>query len=163
MLSLLSTNDSQMFVKSPFNCFSISIRSFPWKTSQDSSAYRNRFDLTDCGMSFTYMRDSNGPRMDPCGTPHVILDGSEQQFSKFTLNNRLEIERYDLNQPMVWFEKPIALNFFNSISWSIVSKAFWKSTSIMPVVNPLSKPFKILSCKKGSHESVEWFFRNPDW
>ena len=61
--------------------------------------------------------------MDPCGTPHVILEGSEKQFSKSTLNSRLE--RYELNQPIVRFGKPIALNFFNSISWSIVSNAFF--------------------------------------
>ena len=77
MLSLLSTNHSQMFVKSSFNCFSISITFFPWKTRQGSSAYRNRFYLTACGMSFTYTRNSNGPRMDPCATPHGILEGSE--------------------------------------------------------------------------------------
>ena len=76
MLSLLFTNHSQMFVKSSFNCFSISITSFPWKTSQESSAYKNRFEVTACGMSFMYMRNSNGPRMDPCSTPHVILEGS---------------------------------------------------------------------------------------
>ena len=50
-------------------------------------------------MSFTYMKNSKGPRMDPCGVPHVILEGSEKRFPKFTLNNRLE--RYDLNQPIV--------------------------------------------------------------
>ena len=50
--------------------------------------------------------------MNPCGTPHVMLEGSEW-FSKF-VNNRFE--RYDSNQLTVWFEKPIALNFFNSIS-----------------------------------------------
>ena len=39
-------------------------------------------------MSFTYVRNSNGSGMGPCGTPHVILEGYEQKFSKFTLNNR---------------------------------------------------------------------------
>ena len=79
MLILLSTNHSKMFVKSPFIYlffFSISTTSFHWKTRQESSAYRNRFDLTALDMSFTYMRNSKGPRMDPCGTPHVILEGS---------------------------------------------------------------------------------------
>ena len=53
------------------------VGSFPWKTSHESSAYRNRFDLTACGMSFTYVRNSNGSGMGPCGTPHVILEGYE--------------------------------------------------------------------------------------
>ena len=46
ILSLLSRNHSQMFIKSPFNCFSISAISFPWKTRQKSSLYRSKFDLT---------------------------------------------------------------------------------------------------------------------
>ena len=64
-------------------------------------------------MSFTYMRNSKGPRMAPCGTPHVILEGSEQHFSKFTLNNRFE--RYESNQLILGFDNMIALNFFNGI------------------------------------------------
>ena len=38
ILSLLSTNDSQMFVKPSFNCFSISLAFFPWKTRHESPA-----------------------------------------------------------------------------------------------------------------------------
>ena len=34
------------------------------------------------------------------------------------------------------------LNFFKSMSWLIVSNAFWRSTKIIPVPNPSSKPFK---------------------
>ena len=76
MLILLSTDHSQMFVKSLFNYFSISITCFPWKARQESSAYRNRFDLTVWGMSFMYVRNSKSLRMDPCGIIQVIL-GSE--------------------------------------------------------------------------------------
>ena len=54
-----------MFAKSPFNCFSVSIASLPCKTRQESSAYRNRFYLTACGMSFTYMRNTKCSGMDP--------------------------------------------------------------------------------------------------
>ena len=50
-------------------------------------------------MSFTYMTNSKGPRIDPCGTPHVILEGPEKQFSKFTINNRFK--RYYLKQAIV--------------------------------------------------------------
>ena len=63
MLILLSTDHSQMLVKSLFNYFSISVTSFPWKARQESSAYRNRFDLTAWGMSFTYMRNIKGCRI----------------------------------------------------------------------------------------------------
>ena len=61
-------------------------------------------------MSFTYLRNGKGSTMDPCDTPNVKLEESEQQSSKCTLNNCFE--RYDLNQPIVWLKKPIALNFF---------------------------------------------------
>ena len=77
VLSLLSTNYQQMFVKPLSNCFSISITSFPWKARQKSSAYRNKFDLTAWGMSFTHMRNIKDLRLDPCGTLRVILEGSE--------------------------------------------------------------------------------------
>ena len=55
--------------KYPFNFYSI--------LKNKASAYRNRFDLTARGMSFTYMRNSKGPSMDPCVTPYVILERSE--------------------------------------------------------------------------------------
>ena len=54
------------------------------------------------------------------------------------------------------------LNFFKSMSWLIVSNAFWRSIKIIPVTKPSSKPFKILSFKKERHVSVEWFFLKPD-
>ena len=41
-------------------------------------------------MSLTYMRNSKGPRMDPCGTLYVILEGSKITISKFTLYNRFK-------------------------------------------------------------------------
>ena len=44
LLGLLSTNHSQMFLKSLFNCFSVSLTSFAWETKQEL-AYRNRFDF----------------------------------------------------------------------------------------------------------------------
>ena len=50
-------------------------------------------------MQFSYMRNSKGPKIDPCGTPNIIFEGSDKQFSKFTLNNRFET--YDLNQSIV--------------------------------------------------------------
>ena len=54
------------------------------------------------------------------------------------------------------------LNFFKSMSWLIVSNAFWRSIKIIPVTKPSSKPFKILSFEKERHVSVEWFFLKPD-
>ena len=31
-------------------------------------------------MSFTFMRNSKGPRMDPFDTSHVVLEGSNNSF-----------------------------------------------------------------------------------
>ena len=45
----------------------------------------------------------------------------------------------------------------------MVSNSFFKSTSIIPVKKPESKPVSILSLKYERHVSVEWFLRNLDW
>ena len=41
------------------------------------------------------------------------------------------------------------LNFFKSMSWLIVSNAFWRSIKIIPVTKPLSRPFKIFVIHQG--------------
>ena len=74
ILRLLSTNHSQMLVRSPFNFFSISLTYFPWKTRQESSAQRNIFDFIAWGTPLTSMRKSKGPKMETCGTTHVIFE-----------------------------------------------------------------------------------------
>ena len=58
--------------------FSVSIRSsrlWPWATTHVSSAYNilNRRSET-FHMSFTYIIKSNGPKIDPCGTPQVMFN-----------------------------------------------------------------------------------------
>ena len=95
------------------------------------------------GISLTYIKNNKRPRINSYGTPHDILETSEEEFSKFTLN--LRFDRSDWNYLTVWSEKPIMLNLFKSMSWLIVSNAFWRSIKIIPVSNPSSKPFKILS------------------
>ena len=44
-------------------------------------------------ISFTYKRDSKGPNIDPCGTPHSVLAVLEYLFLIFT--QKLLSERYD--------------------------------------------------------------------
>ena len=65
MLSLLSMNYSQRELKSLFSCSSIVLVSFAVYIRQVSSAYNNSSELTACGISFTYKRKSNGPRIEP--------------------------------------------------------------------------------------------------
>ena len=45
------------------------------------------------GISLTYTKNNKRPRIDSYGTPHDILETSEKEFSKFTLN--LQFDRSD--------------------------------------------------------------------
>ena len=38
----------------------------------ESSAYNNNLFFTTADMSFTYIKNRRGPRIDPCGTPQEI-------------------------------------------------------------------------------------------
>ena len=80
---------------------------------------------------------------------------------KFTLN--FLYDRYDLNQRMTFLENPKNSILLIRISWLIVSNAFWRSMSIIPVWRPDSKPVAILLFRYERHESVEKCFLNPDW
>ena len=71
-----------MFAKSSFNCFSISLTFLLWKTSYVSSAYKNKSHLTVISISLTYIKNNKGQRIDPCGTPHDMLETLEKEFSK---------------------------------------------------------------------------------
>ena len=53
ILSILSTNQSHMFAKSSFNCFSIPLRFLLWKTRHVSSPYKNWLHLTAIVISVT--------------------------------------------------------------------------------------------------------------
>ena len=44
----------------------------------ESSAYKNSKQLTAEAMSFTYMRNSNGPAIDPLGMPQLTAAGAER-------------------------------------------------------------------------------------
>ena len=73
ILSSLSTNNSQMFVKFSFNYFSISLICYPWKTRQKRSAYKNKLDFMAWSLLFPYSKNSEGPWNDACITvpwPH---------------------------------------------------------------------------------------------
>lgn len=89
------------------------------------------------------------------------LNDLNNSFFKFTVNN--EFESYDLNHSNVWFEKPIALSFFqyyivvNCIICLLEVNQYHSSHQTQKL-----KSFKIMPCKNVGHESVEWFFRNLD-
>ena len=54
-----------------------------------SSANRMNFNiLEEKHKSFTYIKNNNGPKMDPCGTPHVIRTGWDKVPLKETYCNQ---------------------------------------------------------------------------
>ena len=47
---------------------------FPVKNKLLSSANKSKkADFAASGKSFMYIRNNNGPRIDPCGTPHLMF------------------------------------------------------------------------------------------
>ena len=58
---------------------------FPDKNKFESSANSTENILSDTvARSFIYTKDNNGPRMDPCGTPQVIVRWDEDSPSNST-------------------------------------------------------------------------------
>ena len=68
------------------------------------------------------MKNCKGTSISSCATLHVMLEIPENGFSKFTENFRFD--RKDGNYLMVSSEKPIILNFLNSVSCLIISSSF---------------------------------------
>ena len=88
------------------------------------------------GKSFMYIENSNGPRLDPCGTPHWIAFCSD-----FTLLGRQTcflLFKYDLNSFWAGPFIPYCSSFRRRTQWSTVSNAFLKSKNRTPLIRPLS-------------------------
>ena len=81
--SLLSTNQSYTFGKTLFSCFSIFLTLSLWRIRHVSSVSKKRLNFTVISMSLIKMKNSKGPSIDPCGTPQIVLEISEKEFSKF--------------------------------------------------------------------------------
>ena len=103
MLNLLLTNQSHSLLNYVFNFIDIESRSLAWKTKHVSSAYNSISQPTAPGMSLTYKRNKRGHSIEPWGTPHYSLPGSEKLLS--TLTRKVLLVRYDLNHIIVWAEK----------------------------------------------------------
>ena len=56
----------------------MTLMSFPETNKAESSAYKMSLHFTADSMSLTYIRKSNGPRMEPCGTPQGTILGLEK-------------------------------------------------------------------------------------
>ncbi len=65
-------------------------REMPISKSVVSSAYKSVFTLfVYSGRSFLNNRNSNGPNIDPCGTPLIIISSSDNRLLIVTLCLRL--------------------------------------------------------------------------
>ena len=51
-----------------------------------SSAYKKRLHFTAIGISLAYIKNSKGPSIDTCGTPHKMLEISGKELSKLYTN-----------------------------------------------------------------------------
>ena len=96
-------------------------------------------------MSLILIKKSSGPKIEHCGTPHVIDALYEFVFSILIIN--FLFERYDEYHLIVSSEKPRKSIFLIKMLWSIVSNAFCKSIRTIPVRRPKLKPFVILSLR----------------
>ena len=86
------------------------------------------------------------------GQEHEIFEMFEYLLSMLTKNSRSVKCKW--NQLKASSRKLIAFNFSNSILWSILPNAFWRSISIILVKRPLLKPFKHFSFKYEWRKSV---------
>ena len=73
-----SDNHSLTDSNSRFKISSISDTSLLDARSAESSAYKSSLHLTAAFISLTYIKNKRGPRIEPCGTPHVTVLNSEK-------------------------------------------------------------------------------------
>ena len=152
-LSLLSTNQSTKVEKSLFQCSSIVFIFLCWKTRLVSLAYNKSSLSTAYGMSLMYFKKSSGPKIEPCGTPHITDALSEFAFSMLIIN--FLFERYDVHHLIFSSVKPRKGIFLIKMLWSIISNTFCKSIRAIPVRRPELKPFVILSWRYDKQVSAE--------
>ena len=77
-LSLFASNRLFIFDNSVFVALTISFSDFPVVVRLVSSAYILAVEVRKLfGISFIYIMNSKGPRMDPCGTPHIKVLGED--------------------------------------------------------------------------------------
>ena len=94
--SLLSTSQ---LLKAQISFPSVSwmtLTSFPETNKAESSANKMSLHYTADSMSVTYIRKSNGPRMEPCGTPQGTILGLEKVL--FISTFWVRFVKYESNQ-----------------------------------------------------------------
>ena len=124
---------SQLWTGSSSDSTVLAICSLSWlsNTHDNVLSSANRVNLKNgvhCGKSLIWTRNSNGPKIEPCGTPMVIGDRSDEWL--LTAVNWYRFDKYDLNHWYVAPLMPYLYNLFNRMSWSTQSKTLLKSIKI---------------------------------
>ena len=105
--------------------------SFPETNKAESFAYKMSLHFPANSMSLTYIRKSNGSRMEPYGTPHSIILGLEKVPFIYTFWVRFV--KYESYQETEMLLGPKAWSLSDNKEWFTVSKAFCRSIMAMPV------------------------------
>ena len=109
---LFSSNHPRIAFSSMLSVFCMTAGILPPTRRVESSAYRKRSQFTLVIMSLTYMLKSSGPKMEPCGTPHVMFPAVDNL--PFILTTCFLPARYDLNHDPT--ESSIPMAFFSQDS-----------------------------------------------
>jgi len=80
-----------------------------------SSAKDNIWLSVHCATSFTYSRYKRGPKIDPCGTPHSIL---QTLLTLSNLNKFLSVHKV-INQP-VFNVTPLATILYTELNYCVI-------------------------------------------
>ena len=107
-----------------------------------------------------YIKNNNGPKMLPCGTPMVIFAGGDNALTHIDCWTRPE--RYERNHSKLFPATPSDLSLLIRSRWSTVSNALRRSRNTVPVTHPLSILSRTWSVKAIKAVEVERFSRKPN-
>ena len=114
-------------------------------------------------MSLISSRNSIGPNILPCGTPHFKNVSSERMLPIFTTclqfgksNSKQSLAISLIHVPQFW-------SFDSNILGSTVSNAFAKSKNTLQLQFALSSASAILVYKSNTGQVVALFFWKPNW
>ena len=102
-------------------------------SSANNTKYNN---LKQSDIAFIYNKNSNGPNIKPCGTPHVI--NFLMEFIVCRLAYWVLVVEYMLNSLSVTPGMPKQISLSNNILRRMVQKALDKSMNIPMTASPSS-------------------------
>jgi len=113
------------------------------------------------GRSLIYNRNSSDPKIVPWGTPQ--LNDQLLESDALMEHIRVRFSKYDWNHLCAFPYMLWSLNFDKRISWSAVSKAFFRSKKTTALILPRATLYAQVSVASRRAETVECIARKPDW